>query len=660
MKKIVPLLCVALAVMACNAPKQEGVSVVIPQDCTQEELIKLTTLVRPSYRQLDYQEREALGFIHFGMNTFTEREWGTGNEDPALFNPSQLDADQWIKTFKEAGITAVIFVAKHHDGFCLWPSKTTDHTVAHSPWKNGQGDVLREVSDACRKYDVKLCVYVSPWDMHESTYGTEAYNQVYINQVSEVLTHYGDVYLLWFDGAGLDKATSGVDMPFDWQAVFGTIRRLQPDVLLSGSAPDIRWVGNEAGKGHETEWCVQGIDDPNILFGGNNIGFAAKTKDLGSIAQLAGKKRLVWYPGRGGLPLRKGWFYNAKDNDNIKSVEYLTSSYFSTIGQNSNLLYNLSPDKTGRFPQKDSLQLLTARKLIMDMKKQDFAANAVAQPLSTWKASDPQALTDGDPYTSWHTADGVTRGSVEIQLPITQKFNVVKLQENIRDYGQRVEHFAVDAFLNGAWEQIGESTTIGFRKMLRLDRTIATDRLRIRILDARVSISLGNVSLYYLAPVVEVSQGAGHNARPATQGWTLSTENVTTASPAVLAALIDHDPKTVFEGTVTSTPAALVLDMAQQRQITGLIYRPSETDGSGHLEWVSLYVSVDGRQWQCVVKDHRFGNIVNNPIVQNIPIPEQTARYIKIEILKTTAPVVHIEDVAVESVAYTTSNDSDL
>lgn len=381
--------------------KQEGKSFSVPANASREDVIKLATEVRPSYRQLDYQQREMLGFIHIGMNTFTGAEWGTGKEDPSIFNPDQLDAEEWVKTFKDAGITGVILVTKHHDGFCVWPSKYTDHTVAHSPWRNGQGDMVKEVADACKKYDLKLCLYLSPWDMHEETYGTEAYNDYYIHQLEELLTNYGPVYLLWFDGAGVNSKTSGKEMNFAWERIFKRARELQPDILLSGAAPDIRWVGNEAGQGRETEWSVQGIDDENVLFGGEIKGHASTAKNLGSIDELMNKKRLVWYPSRGGLPLRKGWFYNPNDDQTTKSLEYLVNSYFSTVGQNSNLLPNLSPDKTGRIPGKDAKRLIDFGKIIAAMKQTDYALGAKTIPVSGWdNSSEKNVLTDNDPFTS--------------------------------------------------------------------------------------------------------------------------------------------------------------------------------------------------------------------------------------------------------------------
>ena len=288
MKKILSIFLIGCLLSACNNKeiKNGGVTVDVPENITIENIEKLSTLVRPSARQLAYQQEEMLGFIHIGMNTYTNAEWGKGEESPQIFNPSNLNAEEWILTFKKAGINAVILVAKHHDGFCVWPSKYTEHSVKNSPWREGKGDLVKEVADACKKHNMKLCLYLSPWDMNASTYGTDTYNDYYIHQLEELLTNYGPVYLLWFDGAGIDSKTSGIEMPFDWERIFKRARELQPNVLLSGAAPDVRWVGNEAGRGRETEWSVQGIDDMSELFGGLVKGHQPMAKDLGSLEEL--------------------------------------------------------------------------------------------------------------------------------------------------------------------------------------------------------------------------------------------------------------------------------------------------------------------------------------------------------------------------------------
>lgn len=634
---------------ACtSAPTQqktEGKSFSVPANASREDIIELSTQVRPSYRQIDYQQREMLGFIHIGMNTFTGAEWGTGKEDPAIFNPDRLDAEEWVKTFKDAGITGVILVTKHHDGFCTWPSKYTNHSVANSPWRDGKGDLVKEVADACKKYDMKLCLYLSPWDMHEPTYGTDAYNDYYIHQLEELLTNYGPVYLLWFDGAGVNSKTSGKEMQFAWERIFKRARELQPDVLLSGAAPDIRWVGNEAGQGRETEWCVQGIDDENILFGGEIKGHEATAKDLGSIDELMTKKRLVWYPSRGGLPLRKGWFYNPNDDQTTKSLEYLVNSYFSTVGQNSNLLPNLSPDKTGRIPRKDAERLIRFGKIIADMKQTDYALEAKTIPVSGWdNSSGKDVLTDNDPFTSWQTPDGVTKAEVEIKLKAPALINVIKLQENIRDYGQRVEAFAIDAFIDGQWQEVAASTTIGFRKMVRLKEPVETDQFRIRITDSRVSISLSNISMYYLSPIPKEKEAEDNRIALKDNGWTISSSGIY-VQETPLQYLVDDNESNSFRGIIQKLPSRFIFNFKNDGYILkGFSYIPDKTVDAGHIEEYALYFSNDGQNWGEPVIKGRFGNIVNNPVEQFIPFDEQKAKFVKVEILKATADTISIPE----------------
>lgn len=589
------------------AVAQESVSVTLPAHPTEEQVIRLATEVRPSYRQLDYQQREMLGFIHIGMNAFTGEEWGTGKEEPSLFNPSRLDAEEWVKTFKAAGISGVILVAKHHDGFCVWPSRHTDHSVAHSPWRGGKGDLVKEVADACRKLDMKLCIYLSPWDMHEKTFGTAAYNDYYIRQLEELLTNYGPVYLLWFDGAGTTSDVSGHEMPFDWERIFRRARELQPDVILSGNAPDVRWVGNEKGKGRETEWCVQGVNDMETLFGALT-GYEATLPGLGSIGDLMTKKRLVWYPSRGGLPLRKGWFYNSRDDNTVKSLDYLVNSYFVTVGQNSNLLPNLSPDPSGRIPEKDAQRLIRFGEIIQRMKAMDYAEGAAAIALEGWAGEmDSAVMTDNDPFTSWHTADGVTSASLELRLKQPATVNVIKLQENVRDFGQRVERFAVDVMTASGWKEIARSTTIGYRKMLRLKEPVHAERFRIRIPDARISVSLGNVSMYYLEEIpVENEQVSAKKM--------VSKSNI----------------------TIFADGSAYILKLSADHILNGLSYLPEESIGK-YIENYAVYLSMDGKQWGKPVATGRLGNIVNNPVEQYVPFEAAKARYVKLEVLKTTS-----------------------
>jgi len=609
---------------------KEGVSVILPDNATRGQVIQCATQVRPSYRQIDYQQREMLGFIHIGMNTFTGLEWGTGKESPEIFNPSQLNADEWVKTFKKAGITGVILVAKHHDGFCVWPSKYTDHTVAHSPWRRGKGDLVKEVADACHKYGMKLCLYLSPWDMHDPTYGSEAYNDYYIHLLEELLTNYGPVYLLWFDGAGTEELVNGHKMPFDWHRIFSKARELQPDVLLSGNAPDIRWVGNEMGKGRSTEWCVQGINTMEPLFSSLS-GYSYRISNLGSIEDLMTKKRLVWYPSRGGLPLRKGWFYNANDDNTTKSLSYLVDSYFSTIGQNSNLLPNLSPDKTGRFPAKDAQRLIDFGKIIAKMKSVDYAKHCRVIPVSGWIGNTSSSLiTDTDPFTSWSTADGTTTAVAEVKLVKPATINVIKIQENIRDFGQRVERFAIDVMSAAGWKEVATGTSIGFRRMVRLSQPVHSDSFRIRFLDARVSISFGNLSMYYLEDIQQEQNLTAVRTSLNGQAITLSFNGIKGNVDSNL--LIDGNERTIWKGIVDELPATVVMQLKSPQTLTGISYLPDGTSNN-HIDNYAIYTSSDGSNWK-LASSGRFGNIENNPVEQFINFTATDVQYVKLEIQK--------------------------
>lgn len=620
------------ALMAsCGTVNEEasfkGVSVAIPKGATQEEILRLATEVRPSSQQLDYQSREMVGFIHIGMNTFTGREWGTGEEDPSIFNPTNMDIDQWIKTFHDAGITAVIYVAKHHDGFCTWPSKYTDHTIAHSPYKNGKGDMVREVADACHKYGIKLCLYLSPWDMHEKTYGTEAYNEFYINQTKELLSNYGPVYLMWYDGAGTITPEGVQKAPIDWDRFYAVADSLQPGILRSGKM-DIRWIGSEAGKGRENEWCVQGVNGAHGIFA-----FQTDPK-LGTIEDYVKKDHLVWCPSRGGLPIRKGWFYNTKDDHSIKSLSYLVDSYFSLVGQNSNVLPNLSPNKEGRIPERDAERLIAFGNIIRQMKSIDYAKGAVVTPVSGWSGkTDSKWIVDDDPFTSWQTPDGVKQAVAEIKLKAPAEINVIKLQENVRDYGQRVVEFAVDAWLDGEWKEVGKRQAIGYRKMIRLSQPVTTDRFRVRFLDARVSISWGNFSLYRLPDIPEEEDVVPENKKIAMGNCKIRTQGL---DGDELSALTDGNVETIYRSKIGTSNGEFIFELPQKESMSAVSYLPVHSESEGHIEFYELYTSEDSKNWEKIA-DGRFDNIQNNPIEQMITFQERDVRYVKFVVKKVTS-----------------------
>ncbi len=413
--------------------------------------------VVPSPQQLAWQEMEFTGFAHFGVNTFTDLEWGDGTEDPAVFNPTDFDADQWVSACKQAGIKLLILTCKHHDGFCLWPSKFTEHSVKHSPWRNGQGDMVREVADACRRGGIKFGVYLSPWDRHEKTYGTDAYNDYYKNQLRELLTNYGEVAEVWWDGA-CGEGPNGKKQVYDFDGCTKIVRELQPDAVTAISGPDIRWVGNEDGLARETEWSVQPVD-------------------------LSGNPQCRWWPAECDVSIRPGWFYHQTEDDKVKSLSHLLDIYYSSIGRNASLLLNIPPDRRGLFHENDVARLAELRAAIDATFKTNLAQGKAVVASSEADGHAAGAIVDGDDATYWTPADGVTQASLEIDLGEPTTFDRVMLQEMIST-GQRVEKFKLEAWDGDSWNEIAQGTTIGYKRLLRIPLTTAS-KVRLTIDEAR-------------------------------------------------------------------------------------------------------------------------------------------------------------------------------
>lgn len=452
--------------------------------------------IRPSSRQLSWQKLEFYGFIHFGMNTMTGREWGTGHEDPVLFNPKQLDATEWVAILKQAGMKAVILTCKHHDGFCLWPSRYTKHTVAASPWKGGKGDVVREVSDACQKAGLKFGVYLSPWDRTEASYGEgAAYDDFYVNQLTELLTQYGEISCVWLDGAN-GEGPSGKRQQYDWDRYYETIRRLQPQCVISVCGPDIRWVGNEAGHTRREEWSVvpralqdaektaeksQQTDDPSFARSINSM-----EEDLGSrraIARYGGE--WVWYPAEVNTSIRPGWFYHAEEDGQVRSDRELFDIYLKSVGGNAMFLLNIPPNRDGVIAAPDREVLAKLGRRIQELN--DPRLNEGAVWIGSSAASQEEAaeaLAEATPDRAWRPSASDAEPWVQIVLPEARAFNAVILQEQI-EQGQRVEAFELwaseltedksneETVLLGEWRLIGEGSIIGYKKIVILPVTTA-------------------------------------------------------------------------------------------------------------------------------------------------------------------------------------------
>ncbi len=468
--------------------------------------VREAAAVAPSPRQLAWQELEFYGFIHFTVNTFTDREWGLGDESPSVFDPSGLDAAQWVDACRAAGMKGLILTCKHHDGFCLWPSAYTEHSVKNSPWRGGQGDLVREVSDACREAGLKFGVYLSPWDRHEPSYGdSPAYNAFFLNQLRELLTGYGELFCVWFDGA-CGEGANGKRQVYDWDAYYALIRELQPGAVISVCGPDVRWCGNEAGHTRKSEWSVvpatmrdnekiqansQQVDDGEFA---KRVG--SEEEDLGSRAVLAETDEAVWYPAETNTSIRPGWFYHAAEDDRVKTADELMELYERTVGGNSTFLLNLPPDRRGLLHENDVARMKELGERIRRTYGTDLAVGAAVRGTAGKDAAHgAERLTDGDRSTSWQAPEGNEKAEFVIELGSELAFDRVVLAENIRE-GQRIERFRLEAASeDGEWRPLYEGTVVGYRKICRIAETSAS-RLRLTIEDSRWSPTLSEVGVY--------------------------------------------------------------------------------------------------------------------------------------------------------------------
>jgi alpha-L-fucosidase len=450
----------------------------------------------PADNQLDWHEMELNAFIHFTTNTFTGLEWGYGDEKPTIFNPTNINVDQWISTLKEAGFKGVILTAKHHDGFCLWPSKYTEHSIKNSPYKGGKGDLVKEVSESCKKHGLKFGIYLSPWDRNRADYGKRGYIDYYRNQLEELFTSYGPVFEMWFDGAnggdgyyGGARETRKIDGStyYDWPTTLALVRRFEPGIIFfSDAGPGVRWVGNERGVAGETNWANITTD---TLFAGK-----PGIEELLSTGSENGKS---YIPAEVDVSIRPGWFYHAKEDSLVKTPEQLFDIYLTSVGRGSTLLLNIPPDRRGLIHENDVKSLQGLRSLLDEAFKTNLAKRAKATA-TTWRgeadAFSASKTTDGESETYWTTDDNVMQGSIEIDFKKPVGISYVLLQEYIK-LGQRVKSFTVEALVNNEWKTIGEGTTIGYKRILRVE-PVTTEKIRVTINDSRACPLLSSIEVY--------------------------------------------------------------------------------------------------------------------------------------------------------------------
>lgn len=464
---------IAAMMISCHEPSHTQ-SLRFAEGATAEDKVELAATVVPSQKQLRWQSLELTAFLHFGMNTFTGNEWGDGTDSPELFLPADLDCRQWVRTLKDAGFKMAILTAKHHDGFCLWQTETTEYSVKNSPWKEGKGDVVKELSDACREYGLEFGVYLSPWDRNAECYGdSPAYNALYISQLTELLTNYGRVSEVWFDGAN-GEGPNGKKQIYDWEKILSTIRALQPDAVTAIMGEDVRWVGNEGGVGRETEWSVTALTPESYERSEKQNGdlkIDGMSKDLGSRELIAGAKEIFWYPSEVDVSIRPGWFYHPEQDSQVRSLENLVNIYYQSVGRNSVLLLNIPPDRRGRIHETDSLRIKELKEYI----DETFKVNLLEGPNKVWEAS-PQE-------------------SMEFDVKENAVFNTLLIQEDISK-GQRVESFILEIQRKGKWETIAEGTTIGYKRLLKFPDTSA-EKIRISITGARSTAIISETGLYH-------------------------------------------------------------------------------------------------------------------------------------------------------------------
>ena len=465
-----------------------------------ERVVAKAARVVPSPNQLAWQEREFIAFAHFGMNTFTDREWGDGRESPSLFNPTDFDARQWVDVLKAAGMRLLILTAKHHDGFCLWPTATTAHSVTSSPWKAGKGDVVAEVARACREAGLAFGVYVSPWDRHEPSYGdSPRYNELFRAQLRELLTGYGEIAEVWFDGAN-GEGPNGKRQVYDWPSYYRVVRELQPKAVIFGMAPDVRWVGTESGYGRETEWSVVPLtlredaairpESPHPLDEAFVPGDLT-APDLGSREAIRSATVLAWYPAETDVSIRPGWFYHAKQDLQVKTPAKLVDIYFSSVGRNGVLLLNVPPDQRGRIADAD-VKSLQGMRAVLD--------RALAAPVAEARPPKPA---------------GAAGAAAVYEVPVGagRAFDVALLQEDIRQ-GQRVEQFTLELCAGADCRAFARGTTIGYKRLLRfpevrVDVARRDARIRVTIEQARATPIVSAVAVYRMGAVEPQAAGPG-------------------------------------------------------------------------------------------------------------------------------------------------------
>ena len=693
-----------LLLFACQQKEETSNLIKVEPEDNLEEIVRKSTLVVPSERQYEWQQLEFIAFLHFGPNTFTGVEWGTGMEDPAVFNPTDFDATQGVSVIKESGMKLAMLTAKHHDGFCLWPTTTTNHSVKSSPWKNGNGDLLGELVEAARAEDIEIGVYLSPADLHEierpnGTYGNgsepkpvkipsdpelqktankvfeyelDDYDALFMNQLYEVLTQYGPIEEVWFDGA---NPKPGTGQTYNRKAWYDMIRKLQPGAVIAIKGPDVRWCGNEAGHTRQNEWSVLPVPEHPDNYDWPDL----QQEDLGSREKLKEAKYLYWYPAETNTSIRHGWFYRDEEQY-VKTVEELVDTWYRSVGGNTVFLLNLTPDRRGLIPEKDAERLREVGRIVAASFDENLALNAEVE--ASYAETSPENILDKNAETYWKPVDGNEQAELILTLDGEKEFNRLVLQECIKTQGQRIERFAFDIWENDGWKEVTDGTVVGYKNIRRFP-LVKSEKVRVRILQSRVAPTISVLGLYkapemlsnpaiyrnkscmvtircqtpdpvihytldgsepnagspvYEKPfelpaggVVNAAAMIGNGAQKSEVvevrfdicpvGWAVEEVSAQHSSyPAKNA--IDGNPSTMWhtpwDGDAPEHPHIIIIDFGETLALKGFSYMP-RTDGQlgGVCKSYKVEVSENGTDWK-LAKQGVFDNIRNSPVKQEI------------------------------------------
>ncbi len=643
----------------------------------------------PSELQLDWETHPFYLFVHFGMNTFTGREWGHGGEDPKNFLPTELDCRQWARFAKEIGAYGIILTAKHHDGFCLWQSKYTKHSVASSNWKDGKGDVVRELADACKEFGLKLGLYLSPWDRTEATYGSgKEYNDFYCNQLEELLTNYGDadIFEVWFDGA-CGEGANGKKQVYDWPRIHEIVYRLAPKALMfSDVGPGVRWVGNEKGFAADPNWAM--------FPAGTEYKLGDRFECQTSGVRDGGR----WLPTEADVSTRPGWFYHSYQDNQVHSLPHLMDMYTCSVGRNGSLLLNLPVDKRGLVHEAEQKRLKEMREVIDLTFAKDLTTGGTANASSKHEeASDASVLLDGSRDTYWAADENDSKPQVTVEFPEAE-VNLLHLEE-YTPLSQRIEEFTVECRVSGAWTKVSKSFTVGLRRFVKFE-TVKADAIRLTILKSKATPVLRKLAMFLMpelvaAPaitrdskgMVTLSAPTGHNlyytlddsvptcssikytepfrmdtagvVRAITEpkprqklygdenvsreefeilrdGWKIHRVSSEDGNRLAKWVLVNADEKELWdrwESKSEGHPQFVEIDMGKDLIIKGFTYTPTQSAVyPGIIYEYAFYTSTDGENWGQPVAEGAFENIENNPIRQFVNFKSPvTARFLRLE-----------------------------